>query len=108
MYSTMESERKNEIYRLKLFVSGMSENSITAIRNINDVCVKYLTNNYSLEVIDVYKYPAYVQKYDLIACPTLINETPTHSVKRFISNLTDLENILNKLGIKRIDSDSKK
>ncbi|MCW3078068.1 MAG: circadian clock protein KaiB [Bacteroidetes bacterium] len=96
----MESGSKNEIYRLKLFVSGMSENSITAIRNINDVCVKYLTNNYSLEVIDVYKQPWYVQKYDLIACPTLINESSSQSVKRFISNLADLDNILNKLGIR--------
>ncbi|MCW3075978.1 MAG: KaiB domain protein [Bacteroidetes bacterium] len=86
-------------YSFKLFVTGMSVSSTRAIQNIKTICESYLADNYSLEIIDVHKNPMLVQKYDIIACPTLLIERP-EPIKRLIGDLSDKEKILKLFNIK--------
>ncbi|MBA3665254.1 MAG: circadian clock protein KaiB [Bacteroidetes bacterium] len=94
----METKGTESKYRLKLFVNGMSEKSISAIKNVKDLCEQHIPDNYNLEIIDVYKDPASLKEFDIIACPTLINYSHEQS-KRLITDLGDHANILFKLGI---------
>ena len=87
-----------EIYNLKLFVTGMSITSVRAIENIKVICEKYLRDQYKLEIIDIHKDPGSLQKYDIIACPTLIKKSPG-VFKKLIGDLSNEDKVLNGLGI---------
>jgi circadian clock protein KaiB len=92
---------KEKKYTLLLFVTGMSRGSVNAIENIKNICETYLKNNYSLEVIDIYKNPGAVEKYNIIACPTLIKKLPI-PFKRLIGDLSDTDKVIEGLGIKNL------
>lgn len=89
---------KQEKYILKLFVTGMSVSSVRAIENIKEICESYLKDNYTLEIVDVYKHPEIVQQDDIICCPTLIKKSP-EPLRRLIGDLSDKDKVLNALGI---------
>lgn len=90
---------KEEIYHLKLFVTGMSITSVKAIENIKTICEKYISNNYTLEIIDIHKNPAALQEHDVIACPTLLKQSPG-DLKKLIGDMSNEEKVLSGLGIR--------
>jgi circadian clock protein KaiB len=89
---------RKEVYILKLYITGMSLASLRALENITRVCEAHLKGCYSLEVIDIYKHPVVVLENNIIACPTLIKESPG-ALKRIIGDLSDTARLLNGLGI---------
>jgi circadian clock protein KaiB len=44
-----------QIYALRLFVTGASSNSIRAITDLKTICEMRLKSNYDLEIIDIYQ-----------------------------------------------------
>ena len=88
----------NERYALRLFVTGASANSVRAISNIREICEKYLGDNYSLEIIDVYQQKEIAEKEQLIALPLLIKSFPFPE-RRLIGDMSDTDRVLKGLGL---------
>ncbi|WP_159469293.1 circadian clock KaiB family protein [Dyadobacter sp. 3J3] len=92
--TAIESER----FVLRLFVTGASSNSVRAISNIKEICEKYLTDNYSLEIIDVYQQKDIAEKEQIIALPLLIKNFPLPE-RRFMGDMSDTDRVLKELGL---------
>lgn len=83
---------------LQLYITGMSENSIRAIKNITQLCDEYLDDNFDLEIIDIYKDPSIAEKQEIVFSPSLIRQFPLPQ-KTFIGDLSDTKKLLRGLGI---------
>ncbi len=88
-----------EQYVLKLYVSGMTIRSLTAIENLKKICDEQLSGCYDLEVKDVSQEPDSVTSEDIIATPTLVKELP-RPMRRIIGDLSDKERVLVALNLK--------
>jgi circadian clock protein KaiB len=86
-------ETKNKTYYFRLYVTGASINSMTAVNNIKKFCEEHLHDDYELEIIDVYKDPTIAIKENIIALPMLIMKCPFME-KRFIGTLSEVEQLL--------------
>ncbi len=91
---------KKEKYVLRLYVSGMTERSIKAIRNIRKICDEQLKDLCDLQVVDIYKQPVLAKGEQIIATPTLIKKLPP-PLRKFIGDLTNTERIVLGLDFKR-------
>jgi len=94
----MSSLTVKEEYSLKLYVTGMSMSSIRAIENIKSICEEYLRGHYTLEIIDIYKFPDTMYENNIIASPTLIKHSP-QPFKKLLGDLSDRNKVLGALGI---------
>ena len=86
-------------YRLTLFITGGSPNSVRAINNLKSICEKHLAGRYDLEVIDVYQNPELATQEQIIALPTLIKRLPD-PVRRLVGDMSDTQKVLRGLGLK--------
>jgi circadian clock protein KaiB len=86
----------NSKYILKLFVSGILQNSVRAIRNINRICELHLKGNYKLEIIDIYQQPDLAISEQIIVIPVMIIKFPLPE-RRIIGDLSDTEKVLETL-----------
>ena len=80
-------------YVLRLFVSGVLQNSVHAIKNLNEICEKYLKDNYELEIIDIYQQPERAVTEQIIVIPVLIIKYPLPE-RRLIGDLSNVEKVL--------------
>jgi circadian clock protein KaiB len=80
-------------YVLRLYVTGMTPRSITAIENIKRICEEHLQGRYELEVVDVYQHPEAAKEAQLLAAPTMIKHLPL-PLRRFVGDMSDKEKIL--------------
>jgi circadian clock protein KaiB len=80
-------------YLLKLYVTGSSARSETAIRNLERICKDELHGCYELEVIDVAKRPDLAEKDRILATPTLVKQLPP-PLRRVIGDLSDRDKVL--------------
>ncbi len=80
-------------YLLRLYVSGMTPNSIRAIENIRKICAEHLKGRYELEIIDIYQQPIFAKEGQIVAAPTLVKELPL-PLRRFIGDMSQTERIL--------------
>ncbi|THU40256.1 circadian clock protein KaiB [Niastella caeni] len=85
-------------YKLRLFVTGASPNSVRAITNIRNICDVYLKGRYELHIIDVYQDVALAQKEQLIALPLLIKKLPLPE-RKLIGDLSETEKVLKALEV---------
>ena len=83
---------------LKLYIAGMSENSLRAIQNITLLCDRYLNGRFDLEIIDIYKSPSVAEEQKIVFSPSLIRQFPLPK-KTFIGDLSDTEKVVLGLGI---------
>ena len=83
----------NRKYVLKLYVTGMTPNSVRAIDNIGKICEEHLEGNYELQVIDIYQHPTLASGEQIIAAPTLIKKLPL-PLRKFIGDMSNTEKIL--------------
>ena len=87
-----------EKFVLKLFITGASVNSVRAVTNLKEICQKYLNENYSLEIIDVYQQENVAEKEELIALPMLLKKSPLPE-RKLIGDLSNISKVLKGLGI---------
>jgi len=80
-------------YVLRLYVTGMNERSIQAIRNMKAICDEYLQDQYDLEVIDVYKQPALAKGEQILAVPTLVKKLPL-PLRKVVGDMSQKEKVL--------------
>lgn len=93
-----ETADNEQVFSLKLFVTGASPNSARAIANLKGICEKYLTNKYDLEIIDIYQQPLKAQHEQIIALPMLVKSFPL-PLKRLIGDMSNTEKVLRGLGL---------
>ncbi len=97
--STEEFERslqgggENEKYVLRLYVTGMTPKSTSAIQNIRKICEENLKGRYELEVIDIYQQPVLARDEQIIAAPTLVKKLPL-PLRKLIGDMSNMERIL--------------
>ena len=91
MKKAKESDKQK--YVLRLYVAGMTPQSLQAVQNITRICEENLKGRYDLRVIDIYQQPALAQGEQIIAVPTLIKKLPL-PLRRFIGNMVNREKIL--------------
>ncbi|MDB5008285.1 MAG: Circadian clock protein KaiB [Mucilaginibacter sp.] len=88
----------DDIYRLRLFVTGATPNSTRAILNLKEVCETYLKGKYELEIVDVYQQPRIAESEQIIALPMLIKKSPLPQ-RRLIGDMSDTDKVLRGLNI---------
>jgi len=86
-------------YVLRLYVSGMTPNSLKAIENVRKICAEHLEGRYQLEIIDIYQQPIFAKEGQIIAAPTLVKKLPP-PLRKFIGDLSQTEKILLGLDIR--------
>lgn len=86
-------------YLLRLFVTGESLRSSTAIANLRRICEEELAGLYDLEIIDVLESPELAEDARILATPTLIKSLPP-PLRRVIGDLSDKEKVLLGLEVK--------
>jgi circadian clock protein KaiB len=80
-------------YLLRLFVTGASSRTSTAIANLRRICEQELEGQYELEIIDVLQFPDLAEDEKILATPTLIKSLPL-PLRRVIGDLSDKEKVL--------------
>jgi circadian clock protein KaiB len=96
-FEKLVSNLSKPTYLFRLYVAGNSYRSTQAITSIRNICEKYLSGHYELEVVDVYQQPEATKESEVIALPTLIKELPLPP-KRFVGDMSNTERIL--IGLK--------
>ena len=91
-------EKENNHYILRLYVSGMTSNSLRAIENVRKICSEYLAGRCHMEIIDIYQQPALAKERQIVAAPTLVKELPL-PMRRFIGDMSQTERILQGLDV---------
>ena len=89
-----------ESYVLKLYVTGMTPQSMRAIANVKKICEEHLQGRYELDVVDLYQQPQLAMGEQIIAAPTLIKKLP-HPLRRIIGDMSITERVLVGLDLHR-------
>jgi circadian clock protein KaiB len=87
------SKAGDEIYVLRLYVTGSTPKSANAIANIKKICEEHLQGHYDLEVIDIYQQPSLAVGEQIVAVPTLIKKLPL-PLRKLIGDMSNTEHIL--------------
>lgn len=92
-YSVEKGRSGKPEYVLRLFVSGVLQNSLRAIKNLNEICEKHFKDNYELEIIDIYQRPELAVSEQIIVIPVLVIKYPLPE-RRLIGDLSNVEKVL--------------
>ncbi|MEO7162180.1 MAG: circadian clock KaiB family protein [Bdellovibrionia bacterium] len=92
-YEECIEKANQQRFLLRLYITGMTPQSLRAIKNIKKVCEERLTSRYDLEVIDIYQSPKLAKEEQIVAAPTLVRILP-QPLKRMIGDLSDEERVL--------------
>ena len=95
-FALLEKDLKRkakEKYLLKLYISGITPRSTTAIGRIKRICETHLTGRYELEVIDIYQQPLLAKGEQIVAAPTLIKKLPL-PLRRIIGDMSNEGRVL--------------
>jgi circadian clock protein KaiB len=89
---------KNNAIYFKLFVTGMTARSQTAIANLQKICDAEYGSSYHLEIIDVLEHPELAEQEKILATPSVIKTLPP-PIRRLIGDLSNREKVLHSLDI---------
>jgi circadian clock protein KaiB len=82
------SELSKNKYILRLYITGTTLRSASAITNLKKICEEYLKGQY-----DLYQKPFLAKDEQIIAAPTLIKKLPL-PFRRIIGDMSDKEKVL--------------
>lgn len=80
-------------YVLKLYIAGVTPQSMRAIANVKKICEEHLQGRYELDVVDLYQQPQLAKGEQIIAAPTLIKKLPL-PLRRVIGDMSKTERVL--------------
>lgn len=102
--SQADDQSRQASWKFRLYVAGQSVRSLTAIRNLNAICEKYLFNKAQIELIDLLENPQLAAADQIVAVPTLIRISPL-PLKVLVGDLSKTSNTLDFLGIQSVLDD---
>lgn len=80
-------------WNLRLYVAGQTPRSLTAFKNLKDICEEYLKGKYHIEVIDLMENPTLARGDQILAVPTLVRKLP-QPIRKIIGDLSNTERVL--------------
>ena len=80
-------------WNLRLYVAGQTPRSLTAFKNLKEICEEYLKGKYRIEVIDLMENPTLARGDQILAIPTLVRKLP-HPIRKIIGDLSNTERVL--------------
>ena len=86
-------------WNLRLYVAGQTPRSLTAFKNLKEICEEYLKGKYHIEVIDLMENPTLARGDQILAVPTLVRKLP-QQIRKIIGDLSNTERVLVGLDIK--------
>jgi len=89
---------------LKLFVTGHSTRSKTAITMLQRICQDDLNGRYELVIVDVLEHPEEAEERRILATPTVVKELPP-PIRKVIGDLSDKEKVLIGLDIQQLGNE---
>ncbi len=95
-----KTEKKEDLWELRLYVAGQTPKSILAFANLKKICEEHLGGKYRIEVIDLIKNPQLAKGDQIIALPTLVRKLPV-PMRKIIGDLSNTERVLVGLDIKK-------
>jgi circadian clock protein KaiB len=84
---------KAKTWQLRLYVTGQTLRSQTALANLKIICETHLKGEYSIKVIDLLKHPQLARGDQILAVPTVVRKLPK-PVRILIGTLTDTARVL--------------
>lgn len=96
--SIATTPERTQPYVLRLFVAGQSPNTERILQTLHELLEQYLSQPYTLKVIDVLSHPELAEANQVSATPTLVKVHPS-PVRRVIGDLDNVNRILNMLGV---------
>src|SRR5688572_22720995 len=90
---------RSKSYVLQLYITGATPNSVRAIANVKAICEKHIPDDYTLEIIDVYKEKEQARARQIVALPMLVKLNPPPE-RKLIGDMSRTEKVLEALGIK--------
>ena len=97
---SLSGTRPEELYVLRLYVTGMTQRSTEAFASIKALCEERLQGRYELEVIDIYQHPQLAIDEQIIAVPTLVKLLPA-PLRRMVGDLSNEDRVLLGLDLRR-------
>jgi circadian clock protein KaiB len=80
-------------WNLRLYVAGQTSRSITAFKNLKEICEEYLKGKYHIEVVDLMENPTLARGDQILAVPTLVRKLP-QPIRKIIGDLSNTERVL--------------
>ena len=80
-------------WNLRLYVAGQTPRSLTAFKNLKDICEEYLKGEYHIEVVDLMENPTLARGDQILAVPTLVRKLP-QPIRKIIGDLSNTERVL--------------
>ena len=80
-------------WNLRLYVAGQTPRSLTAFKNLKEICEEYLKGKYHIEVIDLMENPTLARGDQILAIPTLVRKLP-QPIRKIIGDLSNTERVL--------------
>ncbi|HJT29583.1 MAG TPA: circadian clock KaiB family protein [Pyrinomonadaceae bacterium] len=90
---SQEVSEERSRWNLRLYVAGQTPRSVTAFRNLKDICEEYLKGQYHIEVIDLMENPMLARGDQILAVPTLVRKLP-QPIRKIIGDLSNTERVL--------------
>src|SRR5690242_4972746 len=88
-----QSEEGDARWNLRLYVAGQTPRSLTAFKNLKEICEEYLKGQYHIEVIDLLENPTLARGDQILAIPTLVRKLP-QPIRKIIGDLSNTERVL--------------
>lgn len=98
-FHTLADLHEQQVFVLRLYVTGMTPRSTRAIGAVRAICEEFLAGRFELEIIDVYQQPALIRDEQIIATPTLVKKGPSPE-RRMIGDMTNRARLLSGLGLR--------
>jgi circadian clock protein KaiB len=98
-FETALKQAEDDSFVLRLYVSGMTPNSLKAIENVRKLCAEHLEGRYQLEIVDIYQQPIFAKEGQIVAAPTLVKELPP-PLRKFIGDMSRTERLLMGLDVR--------
>ena len=86
------------MYIFKLYIFGQTLNQRKGFKDLHEFLQRALGQNFSLEVIDLFKTPHRAEEDQVFATPTFVKCQPEPR-KKLVGDLSDRKAVLQALGI---------
>lgn len=88
-----DTASKQEVWNLRLYVTGKSPKCEQALTNLRRVCETHLAGKYHIEVVDLLENPRLAGEDRILAVPTLVRKLPA-PLRKIVGDLADVDRLL--------------
>ena len=82
-----------QMWDLRLYVTGQSPKCLRAIENLQRACEEHLAGRYQIEVVDLLENPRLAADDQILAVPTVVRRLPP-PIRKIVGDLSDTERLL--------------